>query len=383
MAQRGTDRFLAEIKKSHEVYSYIDVISPTLETVRLPATGGEVTCDRTASTRRSCRAACVDPLGVLAPVDTNSLLTPFGTTLRPYRGVRYADGVRQPDGTTGSTEVLPLGVFRLSKASVNDTTGGSVDIGLEAYDLSRTVSRDKFISPYAVAAGTNLIDAIKAILERTLPSLDYDSISTTRTTTAPKLYDVGDDPWEAVTDLATSLGCDIYFDVDGWVVIAPPVDIDALPTPDFTYIEGRGCSLTDLSRVFTDEPGFNGVVVTGESPGDELPPVRAVAWDDEPTSATYYLGPYGEVPTFLTDQTIKTTEDAQSVADQLLRNQLGFSSGLSASGLVNSGYEAGHVVQVERARSHVTGLYALDAFNVPLRAADLQNLTLRAKRIQA
>jgi hypothetical protein len=311
---------------------------------------------------------------VLAPVDTDSLLTPFGTTLRPYRGVRYSDG---------TTEVVPLGVFRLSKASVNDTTGGSVDIQLEAYDLSRTVARDKFISPYVIESGTNLVDAIKAILSRTFDELNYDAISTTRVTTAPKLYDVSDDPWKAVSDLALSLGCDIYFDVDGWVVIAPPVDIDALPAPDFAYIEGQGCSMTALSRVFTDEPGYNGVVVIGESPGDELPAVRAIAWDEEPTSATYHLGPYGEVPMFVTDQTIKTTEDAQAVADQLLRNLLGFSSGLSVTGWVNPAYEAGQVVQVERARSHVTGLYAVDAFNVPLSAKDTQGLSLRAKRTTA
>ena len=383
MAQRGSDRLFTELRRSHEVYSYIDVISPTLETVRLPAVGGEVTCDRTATIRRSCRASCVDPLGLLVPVDSDSLLTPFGTVLRPYRGVRYNDGVLQPDGTRGTVEALPLGVFRLSKAHVNDDSGGSPDIQLEAYDLSRTVSRDKFISPYVIDVGTNLIDAIKAILTRSLPDLEYDAISTTRVTTAPKLYDVGNDPWDAVTELATSLGCDIYFDVDGWVVIAPPVDIDALPTPDFTYIEGQGCSMTSLSRVFTDEPGFNGVVLTGESPGDELPAVRAVAWDEEPTSATYHLGPYGEVPMFITDQTIKTTEDAQATADQLLRNLLGFSSGLSITGWVNPAYEAGQVVQVERARTHITGLYAVDSFNIPLRAADAQNLSLRAKRVIA
>jgi hypothetical protein len=371
---RATDRLLAEIRRSHEVYSYIDVISPTQETLRLPATGGEVTVDRTAEIRRACSATCIDPTGILVPGDTSSLLTPYGTILRPYRGVRYGDG---------TTEVLPLGVFRLAKSSVDDSSGGSADIKLEAYDLSRTVQRDKFVSPYVIEVGTNLIDAIKTILERTFPDLEYDAISTTRVTTAPKLYDVGDDPWKACTDLSTSLGCEIYFDVDGWVVIAPPVDIDALPSPDFTYIEGQGCIMTSLSRVFTDEPGFNGVVITGESPGDELPAVRAVAWDAEPTSATYHLGPYGEVPRFVTDQTIKTTEDAQETADQLLRNLLGFSSGLTISGIVNPSYEAGHVVQVERARSRVTGLYAVDSFNVPLRATDLQSLVLRAKRILA
>jgi hypothetical protein len=138
--------------------------------------------------------------------------------------------------------------------------------------------------------------------------------------------------------------------------------------------------MTGLSRKFSDEPGYNGVVITGESPGDELPPVRAVAWDEEPTSATYHLGPYGEVPLFITDQTIKTAEDAQSTADQLLRNLLGFSQGLSITGWVNPAYEAGQVVQVERERSHVTGLYAVDSFNVPLRASDSQSLSVRAKR---
>ncbi|SOE25601.1 DUF5047 domain-containing protein [Streptomyces sp. OK228] len=374
--QRASARLLSEIRTSHTVYSYVDVISPTQERVRLPATGGAVNCDRTAAVRRTCKAVCIDPLGTLVPSGTSSLLTPYGTELRPYRGVRYAATPEHPEG---EIDVLPLGVFRLAKVTIHDTTGGSPDIQLEAYDLSRTVARDKFTSPYVIPVGTNVIDAIKAILQRTFPDLQYDAISTTRTTTAPRLYDVSNDPWSAVTDLATSLGCDIYFDVEGGVVIAPPADIDALPSPDFTYIEGQRCTMIDLSRVFTDEPGFNGIVLTGESPGDQLPPVRAVAWDEEPTSATYHLGPYGEVPQFITDQLIKTTEEAQATADQLLRNLLGFSAQLSITGVVNPSFEAGQVVAVTRARSHVTGVYAVDAFTVPLDAKSTQALTLRQK----
>jgi hypothetical protein len=363
-------RFLAEIRHSHTVYSYIDVISPTQQVLRLPATGGDVSCDRSAAIRRSCKATCVDPTGTLAPSTADDILTPYGTELRPYRGVKYDDG---------TIEVLPLGVFRLSKADVKDSPGGSVDISLEAFDLSRTVARDKFVSPYIIAADTNVIEAIKSILARTFPDLQYDAISTTRTTTAPRLYDLAADPWEAVTVLAQSLGCEIYFDVAGWVVIAPPVDLDALPSPDFTYIEGQGCTMLDLARSFSDEPGFNGIVLTGESPGDELPAVRAVAWDEEPTSPTYHLGPYGEVPDFITDQLIKTTEEAEATVKQLLSARLGFSSQLSISAVVNPSYEAGQVVQVERQRSRVTGLYALDAFNIPLNRDGTQSLTVRQK----
>ncbi len=371
---RATARFLNEIRRSHRVISYVDVTSPSNEFVRLPFTDGDVKVDKTASVRRSFTGTCLDLTGNITPDEPTDLLTPFGTTLRPYRGVQYAD--------TGAVEVMPLGIFRLSKSNVADA-GGGVTIALEAYDLSRTVARDKFADVYVVPTGTNLVQAIKDILARTFDDLQYDAISTTMVTTQPIVYDANDDPWEKAGDLATSMGCDLYFDVDGWVVLAPPVDINALPTPDFTYIEGQRTTLLDLNKSFSDEPGYNGVVLTGESPGDELPPVRAVAWDEDPSSATYHLGPYGEVPQFVTDNNIKTVQDAQNTADQLVKNVLGFSYQLSITSWVNPALEGGNVVQVERAKSKVTGLFAVDAFNVPLAASGTQGLTLRAKRTTA
>lgn len=371
---RATARFLNEIRRSHRVISYVDVTSPSNEFVRLPFTDGDVKVDKTASVRRSFTGTCLDLTGNITPDEPTDLLTPFGTTLRPYRGVQYAD--------TGAVEVMPLGIFRLSKSNVADA-GGGVTISLEAYDLSRTVARDKFADVYVVPTGTNLVQAIKDILARTFDDLQYDAISTTMVTTQPIVYDANDDPWEKAGDLATSMGCDLYFDVDGWVVLAPPVDINALPTPDFTYIEGQRTTLLDLNKSFSDEPGYNGVVLTGESPGDELPPVRAVAWDEDPSSATYHLGPYGEVPQFVTDNNIKTVQDAQNTADQLVKNVLGFSYQLSITSWVNPALEGGNVVQAERAKSKVTGLFAVDAFNVPLAASGTQGLTLRAKRTTA
>ena len=371
---RATPRFLMEIKRSHRVISYVDVISPTQLTTRLPFTSGDVRVDKTAEIRRSFTGTCLDLTGDITPDEPTDLLTPFGTMLRPYRGVQYAD--------TGEIEVMPLGIFQLSNSSVDDS-GGSVTINLEAYDQSRIVIRDKFIDVYVIPAGTNLIQAIKDILARTFDDLQYDAITTTMVTTQPVIYDANDNPWEKAGLLAQSMGCELYFDVDGWVVIAPPVDINALPSPDFTYVEGQGTTLLGASKRFSDEPGYNGVVLTGESPGDELPPVRAVAWDDDPTSPTYHLGPYGEVPQAVTDQNIKTAEDAQSTADRLVRNVLGFSYQLSVSAWCNPALEAGNVVQVERAKSKITGLFTADAFNIPLAASGTQTISLRSKQATA
>lgn len=367
-----TDRFYREIRRSHTMVSYVDVVGPDLETIRIPAIEGGVDVDRTAAIRRKCDVKCVDPEGLFVPKDESGILTPYGTEIRPYRGIIYDDGTE---------EICPLGVFRLSKADIRDSSGKATEISLEGYDRSRTISRDKFVVPYVIEEGTNLMDALKQIIQRTFPDAEYDAITTTVTTTGPLLYDAGDDPWEACMQLASSMGCEVYFDVVGRVAVHPPVDISALPAPDFTYVEGQGCTMIDLARVFTDEPGFNGVIVTGESAGDEEAPVRGEAWDEEPSSPTYRFGPYGEVPTFITDSNVTTTDEATQVALAELANVLGSSVQLSITATVNPSYEAGEVVEVKRARSGVSGLYALDAFNVPLGRDSTQGLTLRQRRV--
>lgn len=366
----ATDRLLETIRVSHAILSYVVVTSPNQESAVLEAVNGDVSVDRTATIRRSCSITCIDPDGTWTPQGPQSILTPFGTELRPYRGVVYDDG---------TSEVEALGVFRISKADVSDKVGAG-EIRIEAFDLSRTVKRDRFTTPYVIAGGTNVIQAIKDILARTFPDLEYDAISTALTTTAPKVYDTEGDPWDAATELATSIGCELYFDVLGRVVIAPPADIDALPSPVFTYIEGETCTMTDLSLSYSDEPGYNGVIVIGESPGDELPAVRGEKWDEEPTSATYRYGPYGEVPMFLTNQVVKTQADAENVAAQTLQGMLGFTSNLSIQAMVNPALEAGDVVQVKRDRVHVDDLFTVDAFNIPMSKEGVQTLQLRQKR---
>jgi hypothetical protein len=395
---RATDRFIAEIKKSHRVCSYVDVTSPSGHTVRLRLLDGAVNVDRTAQYRRAATMVAFDPTGTMTPSDAGGILTPLGTELRPYRGVIYSDG---------TVEVYPQGVFRLSYSAVTESVGnaggstgtggsgqsapsagsvpsGAIQIKMQMFDRSRSVSRNKFTSVFTIPAGKNLIDAIKLILGRTFPNLQYDAISTTLTAKAPMVFNVSDDPWTAATSIATSLGCDLYFDVDGDVVIAPPTDIDSLAAPHFEYVEGQGNTLTQLEAVYADDaPGYNGVVVTGQSVGNETPPVMAVAWDAEPSSPTYYLGPYGQVPTFVNDTNITTTVAAQTAANSLLGGILGFSAQLTATAWVNPAMEVGDVLRFVRTPLNVSGLYTPDAFTVPLMASETQTITVRSKRTVA
>jgi hypothetical protein len=369
---RQSDRFYKAIRTSHQVISWVDVTAPDQETVRLPALDGQVDVDRSAAFRRKISCQCVDPTGLITPRNKGEILTPYGTELHAYRGVRYSNA-------EGDYEVAPLGAFRLSSSSITDNNAGSPVIQLEAFDLGRTISRDKFKIPYVIAAGSVAMDALKAIAKETFPAVQFDTITSVVTTTSPLLYDAGSDPWEAMADLGRSMGCEVYFAVDGRLAVLPPHDINALPSPDFTYIEGEGSTMLDLSREYSDENVFNGVIVTGASIGDQLPPVRGEAWDESPTSPTYRFGPYGEVPGFITDNLAKTEEQCQAIAKAQLALSLGAASMLKITGIVNPSYECGDIVRVERDKAKVSGLYAVDAFSVPL-MSNTQALSLREQR---
>lgn len=365
--QPTTPEFQEAVQQSHTVYAYVDAISPNQSSRRLVVTpGSSVTVDATAEVRRYCTINIIDPTG-----DIEELLSIPGVEVRPYRGIKF------PDGTI---EVCPMGVMRVSQVQLLDSGGPRV-IQIQGYDRSRTISRDQFQVPYIIPAGTNLVDAIQTILARTFDDLEYDAISTTLTTTSPKMYDAQGDPWAACVELARSIGCDIFFDPVGHVVIAPPVDIDSLPAPDFSYVEGRGNDLTKIQKTYTDEPGFNGVVLVGESVGDENPPVMSIQWDTEPTSPTYHLGPYGEVPYFTQDKNIKTQTDADNAALAILKGLLGFSVQLTVDTIFNPALDAGDIVKVVRKRSNVDSLYVIDAIQQPLSASDSAQVILREKRV--
>lgn len=364
-----SDRFKTEIKRSHEAVSYVDVVGHDRRVIRLTATDGSVRVDRSNKIRRSCSVTCLDPEGVITPTGPESVLTPFGTVIRPYRGVRYDDGTE---------ELYPLGVFHLSRSSVSDDSMEGLSITLDGFDFSRRIQRDKFREVYTIPAGTNVIDAIEVLVERTLPEVVYDMVSSTVTVASALVYDVDDDPWTAVSELALSAGCDAYFAADGRFVVAPSHAVGALPSPVFEYVDGENGTLLSMVQEFNDDPGYNGVIVTAESAANDETPIRIEVWDEDPASPTYYLGPYGKHPQHYTDRNVTTIGQAQAVGLQLLQQHLGFVASLDVTSLVHPGLESGDIVRV--GRRHIDDRFSVESFTIPLSAGGTQSLDLRGRK---
>lgn len=370
-------RFIEAITGSHEVYQYVDVIAPSGDTLTLHITQGSVNVDRSAQYKRSSTMTAIDPTGSIVPQDAAGILTPFGTEVRPYKGVKYADG---------TFEVMPLGVFRLSKSTVSEdasdnSTYRGISVAMEMFDRSRTVARNKFASTYSIAKGTNIVTAIKSIVNLTFPEIKVDAVDTQLSLPAPQVYSAGDDPWTAILNLADLVACDVFFNVLGDISIVPWPDVSLQGiTPDWSYVEGAGCAMTDLSTIYTDDPGYNGVILTCATVAHANTPIQAQAWDMEPSSPTYRYGPYGQVPNFVSNTAITTQADANAYANALLNSYLGQATSLQVTGWANPALEVGNLIQVKRTPLHVNGLYTVDSFNIPFVPTDAQNVIVRQNR---
>lgn len=364
-----SQRFRDALLYSHQPTSRIEVWSGLTGTYlgNLPFTDAAVTIDVNNEIRRQLSVTLTDTDSTLVPADASALLAPYGNELRPYRGIRYADGTE---------EVVPLGAFPLIE---NDSQwdGKSLPITLVADDRSSLVTAALLTDWVTIAAGTNIADAIETLLSARVAGLTFNLEPTTFTTGLIALAP-GDDPWKVAREqLAAAAGQDLFFDADGAVrsLTVPDPDTTA---ESFDYTEGALNIVTQASRKQTVLGAFNVVVVIGQGP-DVASPVRAVAQDNDPTSPTFVGGKIGQrVRVIKTDQA-STLAQAQAIADAELRKTLGATSQVAFTGVVNPATAGSDVITIDQTAVRASGRYIIDTAAIPLRWDQLMQITTRAR----
>jgi hypothetical protein len=356
-----SERFLARLAESHHVVTRVQLFLTDGRVLELEHTGGSVTVDRGQAIRRTCTVTVADPS--LIPRTPTDQLATYGARLRISRGVEYGDG---------SSELVPLGVFRL------DSVDGDVNEGpvqLQGKDLSAIVADDKLTAPYS-ASGT-VVGAVTALIQRSIPDADIISLIED----APigrRIFDIEADPWAGAQEIAAAAGAEAYCNADGVFTIGRLPDLFTAE-PVWAVEATEGGVYIKANRAMSSDKVFNGVLARGENTSENAPPVSYLAVDNDAGSPTRWGGPFGRRPTFYSSSTLTTLAACQQAATLKLQQAKTPNASGDISALPNPALEAGDVIRV----THEDGsreLHQVAAFTVPLsQDGDLPISTISAK----
>ncbi|WP_256789803.1 DUF5047 domain-containing protein [Frankia sp. AvcI1] len=369
-----SDRWRAAVTRSHRVAARAELRTGDRVVVpsdQIKIISGSVKVDQTAATRRTCDLEVQVDEALVPTFRERTPLDPFGNELRLYRGIDYLlPGVQ--------AELVPLGVFRVETTSISDGPAGASVVTLKGYDRADAISRSRWVRPYAIPAGTNLITAAAGIVadRSSLPTTPQMILAAVTETTPLHLLEEGADPWaDGVAKLALAAGCEAYFDVSGTFVMRPEPQV--VDPAVLELAEGLDCVITELEREYT--PGPNGVIINGE--GAQNAPVRAEAFDLNPLSPTYWYGPYGQRPKTETHPLAISYPVGLRIARTRLVQLAGAGEVVSLTIIPNPALAEGDVIRVRRARSGLNDLLMVESMTIPLTHANPQNVVCRARRV--
>lgn len=381
-------RFLAALTKSHVAVNKVEVRNNGIlveDVSNYVQPGASVSADETRQVRRTCTLTLAGlPLSMIPENESDLLHPASGNELYIYRGIKYSDG---------TTEFAQLGVFRMTKPVVTDD-GDSVTVAISGQDRSSVITRISWQQPYSVATGTNLGTAIKAGIASRWPAaaatLQYNFAPTSFTVPATvwgaNPGQSSNDPMADFIALAAVGGMELFFDYAGNPTMRPIADPTTAQVVA-SYVEGADCNLTQLARTLDETQTYNGVAVycNGTGPAG---PFAVFLWDADPTSPTYYLGNWGQVPFPIvttaipgpTQSLVDATAQATAMAQAQLQLILGAFDATSFECLPNPALAEGDCLTLGRARIKVNSNYVASALTIPLDPESAESITNRPQR---
>ncbi|WP_282203896.1 DUF5047 domain-containing protein [Kitasatospora fiedleri] len=358
-------RFLAALSTSHQIKVQVDAYyNGALTVADLPISGGSVTVDRGSKVQRKLSLTIPDP--AYLPWSATDTLGPYGQTLVVSRGVVFPDG---------STEMCPLGIFRVDEPS------GDVDIGpvtVTGQSGEVYIQDDRFTAPTSTSGYGTCVAAITGLIQASVPAATVVNLTAgARNPACPTaVWDAGSDRWDAVLQIGTAMQAEVYVDVLGRYVITDVPDIStALPVWDVAA--GATGNLVAASRKVARAGVYNAVQVTSEnsSAGTFF---TATATDTSPTSPTRWGGPFGKITKRYSSGLLTSTAACLATAQTMLRDATAPNVETSLSTLPNPALAAGDCIRATYAGRK--DLFLVQAFSVPLDVGGDFPLSLRGSK---
>lgn len=293
------------------------------------------------------------------PEGPESVFAPFGSELRAFRGVDYGDG---------SFEEWPVFVGPIVDVGENDD--GSVSIS--AQDQAVRVTRNKFIYPHSARPPRLVMDEMFDLISGGFPDAQFGVSDSFLDQLKANTWE--EDRGRAIDELAESIGGFWYALADGrFVIRRDPVAALDPPSLRDLKVGGADGQLSTVLRARDADDLFNVVVARSEST-EGVVPMRAVAQDSDPASATWVGGPYGQHVEHIELPNVASFGAVQSAARDALARGLSWTQTTAGRGVPDATIELGDVYDVVQA-GRVTVRQVVTDISMPL---DLEReMTLR------
>lgn len=288
---------------------------------------GDVELDATAEVRGAGSVTLAEPW----PRVRNLSLAPFGAQIFLARGVDL-----------GGAGVMwaSLGYYRVSEIAQDDAAKGTVTLSLE--DRMSTIIDSRFIVPRQWLQGTLVGDIIDEVVLEIYPDATIQFDDDSNLAELGRSLIVEESRYEVLSTLANGLGKVFYWNGEGRLVFETIPDEG---DPIWVVNAGPGGVMVESKRSLSRDGVYNAVVVTGEG-ADEIPPVRAMAFDAQESSPTFFGGPFGQIPRFYSSPFITTQAQAESASVSLLRQSLGAPYDVGVSAVPNPALKPYDVIRV-------------------------------------
>lgn len=367
-----SDQFRQALTRSHQVVTKLEVLDAAGDTIpsNLAPVNGAVTLDRKAAYRRTLS---LDLAGLsLIPDGVDDLLSPYGHQIRVYTGIRFTDSTE---------ELVPLGTFRIQDVTGDRDLG---EVHVEGYSVAATVAEDQFLIPMASDPILTVQEQIEFLILESIPgAVVLLEATEDRGMAAGVVWE--QDRWKAITgtdasSLAVSIGAEVWIsNLDEFVIRdVPRVD----DPPVLTVRAGEGGALVSAPVTLSRDDVRNAWVVSGQSTSQDVPPVRAIEYDDNPLSATRWDGPFGHVPGFFSSPNLTTSAECLITAQALLADSLGLAKSIDLTAIPDPTLEPCDVITVEYADGR-TEDHLIDTVTIPLVADGQYTCRTRAQTYQA
>lgn len=349
--------FLAQLRRSHGVFTRVTYTPPGGEATELRMKTGSVSCTSYNIRRRGA-------LELYATSSNYEELNVDGTLFNIEHGI----------DVRGSQVLVPVFAGELITSEQNRAEAGTVTLTLA--DLGTWIARCDFVTPWVIAAGTSRVAAIAAIITDARPGTTVTNTSGDTGTLATALTFTGS-RWAAINQLSADGGTEAFFRPDGTFIIR---DQPTVGTPTAWTLARM---LTSAARRRPKDRMYNTVVVSPVA-SDGSQTWREQIVEITNTSHPRHKSKIGRVPYRLPAPTARTAEAARQAGLVRLDRVLGTTETLRLGSISNPALEGGDLLSIvlptvgqeaaEIARHYVDG-FEMNLVNGLMRA-DTRNQPL-------